>query len=251
MTKSALNSDLAVSARAAGAAAPAAEQLDFLAPVAERISSIDPEAIAANAADERKRGRPKGAENLSSRQLREMLVRAGGHPLIHLARWATLTPEELAKRLGCSVVEAFDRQVAIWDKLAPYVAAKLAPTDEKGNAVPGLVISRWHRSGRWIMSRIWKQDQRVAKAPTGVAPTCRRTSAQGHSASDRGAYPPLSAAPPPPGRARPRFCLPPCCDFSTPSMIAGARENEIGAEIRAGGSQGAGSPAPWLRAAGS
>ncbi len=109
--------------------------------MAERISSIDPEAIAANAADERKRGRPKGAENLSSRQLREMLVRAGGHPLIHLARWATLTPEELAKRLGCSVVEAFDRQVAIWDKLAPYVAAKLAPTDEKGNAVPGLVIS--------------------------------------------------------------------------------------------------------------
>jgi len=141
MTKSALNSDLAVSARAAGAAAPAAEQLDFLAPVAERISSIDPEAIAANAADERKRGRPKGAENLSSRQLREMLVRAGGHPLIHLARWATMTPEEMARRLDCKVVEAFDRQVAIWDKLAPYVAAKLAPTDEKGNAVPGLVIS--------------------------------------------------------------------------------------------------------------
>jgi hypothetical protein len=141
MTKSALNSDLAVSARAAGAAGLAAEQLDFLAPVAERISSIDPEAIAANAADERKRGRPKGAENLSSRQLREMLVRAGGHPLIHLARWATMTPEEMARRLDCKVVEAFDRQVAIWDKLAPYVAAKLAPTDEKGNAVPGLVIS--------------------------------------------------------------------------------------------------------------
>ncbi len=88
-----------------------------------------------------KRGRPKGAENLSSRQLREMLIRAGGHPLIHLARWATMTPEEMARRLDCKVVEAFDRQVAIWDKLAPYVAAKLAPTDEKGNAVPGLVIS--------------------------------------------------------------------------------------------------------------
>lgn len=141
MTKSALNSDLAVSARAAGAAAPVAEQLDFLAPVAERIGTFDPEAIAANATEERKRGRPKGAENLSSRQLREMLIRAGGHPLIHLARWATMTPEELATRLGCSVADAFDRQVAIWDKLAPYVAAKLAPTDEKGNAVPGLVIS--------------------------------------------------------------------------------------------------------------
>jgi len=141
MTKSALNSDLAVSARAAGAAAPAAEQLDFLAPVAERINRADADAIAANATEERKRGRPKGAENLSSRQLREMLIRAGGHPLIHLARWATMTPEEMARRLDCKVVEAFDRQVAIWDKLAPYVAAKLAPTDEKGNAVPGLVIS--------------------------------------------------------------------------------------------------------------
>ena len=141
MTKSALNSDLAVSARAAGAPAPAAEQLDFLAPVAERLDRADADAIAANATEERKRGRPKGAENLSSRQLREMLIRAGGHPLIHLARWATMTPEEMARRLGCKVVEAFDRQVAIWDKLAPYVAAKLAPTDEKGNAVPGLVIS--------------------------------------------------------------------------------------------------------------
>ena len=141
MTKSALNSDLAVSARAAGAAALAAEQLDFLAPVADRLDRADADAIAANATEERKRGRPKGAENLSSRQLREMLIRAGGHPLIHLARWATMTPEEMARRLDCKVVEAFDRQVAIWDKLAPYVAAKLAPTDEKGNAVPGLVIS--------------------------------------------------------------------------------------------------------------
>jgi hypothetical protein len=141
MTKSALNSDLAVSARAAGAPSPAAEQFDFLAPVAERIDRTSAEAIAANAIEERKRGRPKGAENLSSRQLREMLVRAGGHPLIHLARWATLTPEEMARRLGCTVIEAFDRQVMIWDKLAPYVAAKLAPTDDKGNAVPGLMIA--------------------------------------------------------------------------------------------------------------
>jgi len=78
MTKSALNSDLAVSARAAGAAAPAAEQLDFLAPVAERINRADADAIAANATEERKRGRPKGAENLSSRQLREMLIAVPG-----------------------------------------------------------------------------------------------------------------------------------------------------------------------------
>ena len=141
MTKSALNSDLAVSARAVAAPAPGAEQLDFLEPVATRIDRHDPDALASNVVEERKRGRPKGAENLSSRQLREMLIRAGGHPLIHLARWAAMTPEEMANRLGCKVTEAFDRQVAIWDKLAPYVAAKLAPTDEKGNAVPGLVVA--------------------------------------------------------------------------------------------------------------
>ncbi len=141
MTKSLLNSDLAVSARAVAAEAPAAVQMDFLQPVAERIELHHAEAVAANAIEERKRGRPKGAENLSSRQLREMIVRAGGHPLIHLARYATMTPEEMAIRLRCTVLEAFDRQVAIWDKLAPYVAAKLAPTDDKGNAVPGLMIA--------------------------------------------------------------------------------------------------------------
>jgi len=154
MTKSALNSDLAVSARAAGAAAPAAEQLDFLAPVAERISSIDPEAIAANAADERKRGRPKGAENLSSRQLREMLVRAGGHPLIHLARWATLTPEELAKRLGCSAVPGL--VISIGDQAInagigvsaggspPWLAAY---RDAEGRIIEGVEIQGVSRSG--------------------------------------------------------------------------------------------------------
>lgn len=142
MTKSLLNSDLAESARALAAAdEPQAVQMDFLQPVAERIELHHAEAVAANAIEERKRGRPKGAENLSTRQLREMLIRAGGHPLIHMARYATMTPEEMAIRLRCSVLEAFDRQVAIWDKLAPYVAAKLAPTDEKGNAVPGLMIS--------------------------------------------------------------------------------------------------------------
>lgn len=149
MTKSALNSDLAVSARAVAAPAPDAEQLDFLEPAVHEpmvrfvdgVMVADQASIAANAAEEKRRGRPKGAENLSSRQLREMIARAGGHPLIQMARWAAMTPEELATRLGCSVAQAFDRQVAIWDKLAPYMTAKLAPTDEKGNAVPGLVVA--------------------------------------------------------------------------------------------------------------
>ncbi|MGL5447873.1 MAG: hypothetical protein ACRDBL_11245 [Rhabdaerophilum sp.] len=151
MTKSALNSDLAANARAVAENQRAAqgEQLDFLAPVVHEPlvrfpkdggMVADGAAIAANAIEERKRGRPKGAENLSSRQLREMLIRAGGHPLIHMARWASLTPEEMAMRLGCSVADALDRQIAIWDKLSPYIAAKLAPTDETGKTVPMINI---------------------------------------------------------------------------------------------------------------
>lgn len=100
------------------------------------------------------------------------------------------------------------------------------------------------------MSQIAKQHQRVIKAPTGVAPTCRSTLAQGGSASVPRACPPLSANPPPPGSRAPAFCLPRRCDFSAPLMMAEAREKEVGAEIRAGGSQGAGSRARRLGARG-
>jgi len=145
MTKSALNSDLAVSARAAGAAAPAAEQLDFLAPVARSVNKHDAAGMAdlvAESQARRKRGRPKGAENLSSRQLREMITRAAdGVPILQSASYLALEPEEMALRLGISTVEAFDRQEAIRARFDRLFVAPLAPTDEKGNAVPGLVIS--------------------------------------------------------------------------------------------------------------
>ena len=100
------------------------------------------------------------------------------------------------------------------------------------------------------MSRIASQDQMVGRVGARVAETCGHGSGRANSASIAGAYPPLSAAPPPPGRARPHFCLPPCCDLSTLPMRAEAREKETGAEIRAGGSQGAGRPARRLRARG-
>ena len=81
-------------------------------------------------------GRPPGAENRSTRELREYMLARGAHPLIELMRWSLHTPETLARELDCTRLEAFDRLTAIRRELAPYFVAKMAPTDEAGNVVP-------------------------------------------------------------------------------------------------------------------
>jgi len=132
---------VAEAVREAQATLPApAEQLDLLAasqrPAAERLS-WDGDKLAAEVARTGKAGRPKGAQNLSTRELKDWIVRLlGGTPQERLARWAMLEPEELAKRLGCSVADAFDRQVKILEGLGPYLMAKMVPVDNEGNAVP-------------------------------------------------------------------------------------------------------------------
>jgi len=139
---SALKEVLSASARqiSAGAAVDAAEQLDLL-PEVVSIDRFDQEKIRANGIEERRRGRPKGAENLASRQVREMVFRECGIPLLELARWASLTPEELALRLGCTKLEAFDRKKAMLAELASFTQPRLAPTDDKGRAVVPMVMA--------------------------------------------------------------------------------------------------------------
>lgn len=138
-------------AKEAQAQLPApAEQLDLLAasqrPSSERFHVSSPSGrkhfiadgpLAAEIQRTGKAGRPTGAKNLATRELKEWIVQLlGGTPQERLARWAMLEPEELARRLGCSVADAFDRQVKILEGLAPYLMAKMVPVDEKGNAVP-------------------------------------------------------------------------------------------------------------------
>jgi hypothetical protein len=142
---------VAEAVREAQATLPApAEQLDLLAasqrPGSERIHVRSPsgqrtfvseERLASEIARTGKAGRPRGAQNLSTRELKDWIVRLlGGTPQERLARWAMLEPEELARRLGCTVTEAFDRQVKILEGLSPYLMAKMVPVDEDGNAVP-------------------------------------------------------------------------------------------------------------------
>lgn len=126
-------------------AEPAAEQLDLLAvsqrPAAELLR-FDQGKLAAEAERTAKAGRPKGAQNLATRELKDWIVRLlGGTPQERMARWAMLEPEELAKRLSCSVSDAFDRQQAILKELAPYFMARMQPVDDQGRPVPFVALA--------------------------------------------------------------------------------------------------------------
>lgn len=121
-----------------------AEQLDLLPVIARSVSPHDQAGLAQLVADEqerRKAGRPKGATNVSSRQLKAMIEQVlGGNPLLWRARWLALEPEEMALRLGITKDEAWNRQDKIAAEFARYFLAPLAPTDEKGNAVPSIAV---------------------------------------------------------------------------------------------------------------
>lgn len=120
----------------------AAEQLELLAvPYAGRIDAFDEAKRTEVAERERAAGRPKGAQNLLTRETRELMLRSGTHPLLAMMRWGSLSPEELASRLGIKTVEAFDRLVSLWRETAPYLVGKAVATDEAGNAMPMIQLN--------------------------------------------------------------------------------------------------------------
>jgi len=88
------------------------------------------------AAEAHRRGRPAGASNKSTAELRKWLLARGVHPLEQLMRYSMHTPESLAVELDCSLLEAMNVLVGLWRELAPYFASKVPPTDDAGNVVP-------------------------------------------------------------------------------------------------------------------
>lgn len=132
----------------AKAALPAqAEQLDLLAdgqrPAGHSLRWDGP-ALAAEIerTAKAKAGRPKGAQNLATKELKAWIVQLlGGTPQERLARWTMLEPEELAKRLGCTVQEAFDKQAKILTDLSPYFMARMVPVDDQGRPLPFIGIA--------------------------------------------------------------------------------------------------------------
>lgn len=87
-------------------------------------------------------GRPKGAQNLATRELRDWLLRGMGNktPQEQLAAWANLGPEGLAKALGCNRVEAFDRWKSVLEYLGKFFMAPIAAETSDGKPVPQMVV---------------------------------------------------------------------------------------------------------------
>ncbi|MFG1383237.1 hypothetical protein [Xanthobacter versatilis] len=80
-------------------------------------------------------GRPPGATNKLTRDIRKLILSQHKHPLLALAEIYSLDTKALAVHLGCKAVEALDRQVRAAAELAPYLAAKQAAVDDDGRTV--------------------------------------------------------------------------------------------------------------------
>lgn len=153
--------------RSRAATGDQAEQLELVpAPTrfggerAERIQRISVDARRARGA-----GRPKGAQNLATRQVREYIRAVFGDPMEESARWLLHTPETLASELGCTLVEAFDRLETIRRDLRPYFYAKLAPTDQEGRpVVPVFALQIGDRIIGMGDRPPWLEDPEVARA---------------------------------------------------------------------------------------
>jgi hypothetical protein len=111
-------------------------------------------------------GRPKGAQNVATREVRDFIRKVFGDPMVETGRWLMHTPETLAKELGCTLLEAFDRLQDMREALLPYFYAKLAPTDQEGRpVVPQFAMFMGDRvvgsgSGR----PPWMEDPEVERA---------------------------------------------------------------------------------------
>ena len=163
MTRPAVLDDIAAAAGAAlDRTRPAAEQLELLPTRHEEGTAAHQRMISTVA---RGRGRPEGARNIATAQTIDFVRRVFGDPLIESARWLLHTPETLASELGCTALEAFDRQEGIRRDLRRYCHAQLASIDSHGNAVPpalaviigggsgqvssdGTVVTPWDRASK-------------------------------------------------------------------------------------------------------
>lgn len=132
-------------------------QLELLPGRGNALAETHDEIVAA--VEKRGRGRPKGSRNIATREVVDFIRRTIGDPLVESARWLLLEPAEMAKLIGCSTAEAYDRQEAVRQYLAKFMHAPLAAIDGQGNAVvPRLTMI------------VGGQHAHVPGAPTGSAP---------------------------------------------------------------------------------
>lgn len=70
-------------------------------------------------------GRPKGAINKRTEDLRRFLLARFKHPIVALAEVYSIPVDELARELGCDKVDALTLQLRAAAEVAPYVDSKM------------------------------------------------------------------------------------------------------------------------------
>lgn len=96
-----------------------AEQLDLLR---DQTGQVDRAALPSAP---RGRGRPAGATNKRTEEVRRYLLSRYAHPLEVLAQIYSRPVDALAAELGCTRVEALAAQVKAAAEVAPYVEGKM------------------------------------------------------------------------------------------------------------------------------
>lgn len=94
-----------------------------------------------------KGGRPKGAQNVATRELREYLLARGMLPQQAIMQWFMLGPVGLANALKCDLADAFDRWERMGDRLGRYFMAPMTPVDGEGKPAPSFAVFIDGRSG--------------------------------------------------------------------------------------------------------
>ncbi len=89
----------------------------------------------------RGRGRPAGAPNRSTEQMRRWLLSKYPHPLQVLAETYSRPTADLAHEIGCSRDEAFKLQLLAARELAPYVAGKMPVEVQVSGDLPMLILA--------------------------------------------------------------------------------------------------------------
>lgn len=159
---------------AAGKPAPVQDEM-FAAPAIPAPGQrLEGQALADEQERRRKAGRPPGSQNKATKQLREWLLRGGVLPQKWMMDFLLVEPEQLAQRLKCTVLEAFDRQVSLADKLAVYMMPRMAPTDDAGKAVPVFEFHLGSSGGAGDVPP-WELDARKRALADGLKPAIEAT----------------------------------------------------------------------------
>jgi hypothetical protein len=117
----------------AEAPVPAGEQLALL-------PGGQAEEARAELVEQPSRGRPKGSKNRRTEEWARYVTSRYGSPLEALARVMHGGPAELARELGVSQVEGFDRWLRVAEALLPYVHGKQPTAVTLDGAAPAPVV---------------------------------------------------------------------------------------------------------------